>query len=120
MPEVILVHVVVPDGTRYEFPFPSDTPPEKILAGLKGAVATKRLMGYAKTVMKKDKVFGEVVPHPDKEAGFAIDHPDTTVLIGHEEEGRFVQDKQIAGPAPKADPPAKPEAHKPSKPEEKK
>jgi len=100
-----LVHVICPDGTRYQYgerEFPVGTAPEKILAWLGGI---KRVFGTVRTVMrvdekvKKDTGLAGKVPHPDPSSGWWWDHPDTVVAIGHDDgAGEFVEVSRIKGP----------------------
>ena len=97
-----IVHVVSPDGTRYERIFGDAATPDRILSALRRPDAA-RLFGRSATVEKKDKVFGQVVPHPDNESPWVVDHPDTAIVIGVvDETGQFTETKRLAGPSVKS------------------
>lgn len=92
-----MVHVVAPSGERHERTFSDKVTPEQILAWLRSPEASRQI-GYTGAVVKKDKAFGQNVPHADKTSPLIMDHPDTIVCVGHEEGGEFIEDKRIAGP----------------------
>lgn len=93
-----LVHVVAPDGTRFERAFADHATPEQILAALRHPAAA-RLFGRSGVVVKKDAAFGETVPHADKESPWVIEHPDTVVCVGEATpDGGFRETQRLAGP----------------------
>lgn len=89
-----LVHVILPNGERVQHSFPDTATPEQILAAL---ARIKQSFGRAESLMKKDDVFGHVVPHPDAASGWAFDHPKCVVAVGHDDNGEFVEDRRIKG-----------------------
>lgn len=97
-----LVHVIAPAGDHFEHEFPDRATPEQILAALRRPDVS-RLMGYAATEVKRDRVFGQDVPHP---AGpLVMDHPDTVIAVGRRpspgDDTGFVETARLMGPPPK-------------------
>ena len=102
------VHVVTPNGERYERIYPHHWTPEQILAHL---AIQKRVFGFNVAVTRQDKSFGEdappgltTVPHGDPRSGFAFDHPSTVVVIGEPDgAGGFREINRIKEPPKKAE-----------------
>lgn len=96
----ILVHLIAPDGTRHERPFPDGYPDAKIVSDMlnpKGAFAFGRV-GF---VVKKDQYSGKDVPHADPNSPWIVDHPETRIVVGEEGPGgTFRELRQIHGPNP--------------------
>lgn len=99
-----LVHVVMPNGERYEFDFSDGWGAERILSQLE---SQKRMFGFNRSVRTKDSTFGDdspVVDVADPKSGFAFDSPDTVVVIGTVTgDNQFREIRRIKGP-PTAEP----------------
>ena len=109
----MLVHVITPRGGRFEFPYPDNTPAEKILAELAGI---RRHFGFNGTIRRKgDEGDPFAVDFGDPASGFVWDHADTRVVILKtaktagvdvaelDKEGKPIEANQIKGPAAKPD-----------------
>lgn len=104
----ICVHIVAPDGTRYERIFADGATPDQITGALRRPDVA-RTFGFSGTVVKKDAAFGESVPHADTASLPVIEHPDTVVCIGAVDgTGQFRETKRLAGPPAAEHPKAAP------------
>lgn len=100
MAKEILVHVIRPDGVRFQHAFRAGTKDADILRQLQ---LVKHTFGYAGTVTKKDKVFGLETEHADPSSGWAWDHKDCVVAVGepNEDGTEFNETRRIKGPPKK-------------------
>lgn len=102
-----VVHICAPDGTRYERTFGDAATPEQILTALRRPEHA-RLCGRSRTVVKKDAVFGQDVPHADVDSPWVIDDPDTVICVGNvTDAGEFKEIRRLAGPPAKKEPESK-------------
>lgn len=111
MSSTLIVHVILPSGTRFEHTWsdrdangnhrslPSD---DKILRAI---MENKQYYGYQKTIKKQDTDTG--LPYPiqygDPESGFIIDHPDTIVAIVEKDQpvsDNVREIRRLKGPLP--------------------
>lgn len=98
----IRVHIIKPNGTRFESLWGENTPDNKILSGLK---ATKAIYGYNSTKAKTDPITRKEIQVQDDKSGFAYDNEKTIVAIV-DEEGNEI--RRLKGVSPNETPASQP------------
>jgi len=116
---VILVHLIAPNGKRWQREFADGTSDAKILSQF---AASSRHFGRTGFILKSDEVFavdnGAPVPHPDPASPLVWDHPDTVVAVGVAVDRQFVEQRRLKGPPlPTPVEPAAPTPVEPAAPE---
>ena len=93
----MIVHVILPGESRFQFTYPDDYAEDKILRQLD---REKGLFGCNRTVTRTDATFDRPIEtdFPDPSSGWAFDNPLTAVVIV-DQDGKEL--KRLKGPAPK-------------------
>lgn len=92
----MLVHVIKPSGTRFQFTFADTVPDVKILSELE---RIKLRFGYNGTVTKPDPdAYNNPAEFADRDSGLVWDHPQTVVAVVRDSNGGVAEVRRLKGP----------------------
>ena len=93
----MIVHVIVPSGTRFGSEWKDSTPDSRILRELEKA---KVIYGYNKTVTREGGISKGMkeVKYEDKTSGFRYDNPETIVAIVIQDADGWKEVRRLKGP----------------------